>query len=156
MIKKSKRSYYLNEFDTISSQLANHLAFFGTNYKVFFVPQPVTEPMGKVLSGVATFSRYSPVSSIRYSLPGDFGFPTQLFYLDRCFIVNRYLLTNGKELIIINTHMEAFDAGEIRKARWNILKVLFQGNTLKAITLLPVVTGINALPHLHLILRRTR
>ena len=42
--------------------------------------------------------------------------------LDRCFIANRYPLDNGKELLIINTHNEAFDPGEIRRAQMAFLK----------------------------------
>jgi len=118
----SKRSFHLNEYDTILNKLKDHYPLFAKNYDVFFVPKPVTNPMGKVLSGIATFSKYLAVSSYRYKFPGDFGFPTQLFWLDRCFIVNRYLLTNGKELVIINTHNEAFDEGDIRKAQMEYLK----------------------------------
>lgn len=79
--------------------------------------------MGKVVSGIATFSKYTPVTSTRYSLPGDFGFPTQLFYLDRCFMVSRYSIENGKELVLINTHNEAFDeGGNIRTAQMESIK----------------------------------
>lgn len=121
--RSSKRSYYLDEYDTILNKLNDHFPFFAKNYEVFFVPKPVSDPMGKVLSGIATFSKYTPASSIRYAFPGDFGFPTQLFWLDRCFLVNRYPLENGKELVIINTHNEAFDEGDIRKAQMEYLKV---------------------------------
>lgn len=121
--KKSKRSHYLNEFDTLRKELKDYSSFFAKNYDVFFVPKPVSEPMGKVLSGIAIFSKFKPASSERYKFPGDFGFPTQLFWLDRCFMVNRYPLSNGKELIIINTHNEAFDEGDIRKAQMEYLKV---------------------------------
>ena len=124
--KSSKRSWYLNEYDSIASKLNKFTPFFGKNYDVFFVPQPISKPMGKVLSGVATYSKYAPVSSTRYSLPGDFGFPTQLFYLDRCFLVNRYAMANGKDLVLINTHNEAFDAGEIRTAQMSFLKDFVQ------------------------------
>jgi endonuclease/exonuclease/phosphatase family metal-dependent hydrolase len=78
--------------------------------------------MGKVLSGLTTFSRYIPTSSVRYSFPGEYGFPKQLFMLDRCFLVNRYPLTGGKELLVINTHNEAFDPGQIRKAQMAYLR----------------------------------
>jgi endonuclease/exonuclease/phosphatase family metal-dependent hydrolase len=121
--KKSKRSHYLNEFDTLKKELKDHSSFFAKNYDVFFVPKPLSEPMGKVLSGIATFSKFTPASSVRYKFPGDFGFPTQLFWLDRCFMVNRHPLANGKELIVINTHNEAFDEGDIRKAQMEYLKV---------------------------------
>jgi endonuclease/exonuclease/phosphatase family metal-dependent hydrolase len=119
----SKRSYYQDEYDTILKKLNNHSPFFAKNYDVFFVPKPLSNPMGKVLSGIATFSKYTPASSTRFTFPGDFGFPTQLFWLDRCFLVTRYPLTNGKELVLINTHNEAFDEGDIRKAQMEYLKV---------------------------------
>jgi len=121
--RKSKRSYRIDEYEKIASSLSGHKSFFAKNYDVFFVPTPPSKPMGQVESGVATFSKFTPESSTRYSLPGDFGFPTQLFYLDRCFIVNRYKIENGKELVLINTHNEAFDeSGDIRKAQMARLK----------------------------------
>jgi endonuclease/exonuclease/phosphatase family metal-dependent hydrolase len=120
--KGSKRSYYINEYDTISKTLREYSPFFAKNYDVFFVPVPPSTPMGKVLSGLATFSKFQPSSSIRYSFPGEYGFPKQLFMLDRCFLVNRYPLENGKELVVINTHNEAFDPGQIRKAQMAYLR----------------------------------
>jgi endonuclease/exonuclease/phosphatase family metal-dependent hydrolase len=121
--RKSKRSYRIDEYEKIAGLLKDHHPFFAKNYDVFFVPVPPSQPMGKVVSGIATFSKYIPENSTRYSLPGDFGFPTQLFYLDRCFMVNRYKVENGKELVLINTHNEAFDEnGEIRKAQMEKLK----------------------------------
>ena len=120
--KNSKRSYHINEFDSLSNTLIGYFPFFAKNYDVFFVPVPPATPMGKVLSGLTTFSKYEPSSSVRYSFPGEYGFPKQLFMLDRCFIVNRYPLSNGKELLVINTHNEAFDPGQIRKAQMAYLK----------------------------------
>jgi endonuclease/exonuclease/phosphatase family metal-dependent hydrolase len=120
--KKSKRSYNINEFDSLGKLMNEYHLFFAKNYDVFFVPVPLASPMGKVLSGLATFSRFQPSSSVRYSFPGEYGFPKQLFMLDRCFLVDRYPLENGKELLVINTHNEAFDPGEIRKAQMTYLK----------------------------------
>jgi endonuclease/exonuclease/phosphatase family metal-dependent hydrolase len=111
--RDSKRSYHIDEYDNLSKKLPGYKPFFAMNYDVFFVPVPPARPYGKVISGIATFSKYAPESSTRYSLPGDFGFPTQLFMLDRCFMVNRYKMKNGKELVLINTHNEAFDKGGI-------------------------------------------
>jgi endonuclease/exonuclease/phosphatase family metal-dependent hydrolase len=122
--RSSKRSYHIDEFDTVSKVLEGYYPFFAKNYDVFFVPVPPLNPMGKVLSGLATYSRHQPSSSVRYQFPGEYGFPTQLFMLDRCFMVNRYPLVNGKELLVINTHNEAFDPGEIRKAQMAYLKEL--------------------------------
>jgi endonuclease/exonuclease/phosphatase family metal-dependent hydrolase len=120
--RRSKRSYKMDEYLTIDEHLKPHSAYFAPNYDVFFVPVPPASPMGKVFSGVTTLSRFLPSSSVRYAFPGEYGFPKQLFMLDRCFLVNRYPLTNGKEFIVINTHNEAFDPGDIRKAQMEYLK----------------------------------
>jgi len=121
--RKSKRSYRFDQYKDIAEKLPAYKPFFALNYDVFFVPAPPTKPMGKVISGIATYSAHTPESSVRQSLPGDFGFPTQLFYLDRCFMVNRYNLSGGKELVLINTHNEAFDEeGDIRKAQMETIR----------------------------------
>lgn len=119
---KSKRSYRTDEYAGIEDNLKAPSSQFAINYDVFFVPVPATSPMGKVLSGISVFGKTSPGSSVRYSFPGKYGFPKQLFMLDRCFMVNRYPLKNGKELVLINTHNEAFDPGDIRRAQMEYLK----------------------------------
>jgi endonuclease/exonuclease/phosphatase family metal-dependent hydrolase len=120
--RKSKRSYRTDEFKSFSENMFKKTSSFATNYDVFFVPVPLSSPMGKVFSGICTFGTPVPSSSVRYSFPGTYGFPKQLFMLDRCFLVNRYQLSDGKELVLINTHNEAFDPGEIRKAQMEYLK----------------------------------
>jgi endonuclease/exonuclease/phosphatase family metal-dependent hydrolase len=121
--RDSKRSYRIDQYETIAELRPVYNSFFAKNYDVFFVPAPPAEPMGKVLSGIAVYSKFIPESSTRYSLPGDFGFPTQLFYLDRCFMVSRFKVENGRELVLINTHNEAFDeGGKIREAQMESLK----------------------------------
>ena len=116
--RNSKRSYRIDQYEKLAGILSGHHPFFAKNYDVFFVPAPPAKPYGKVYSGIAVYSKFIPESSTRYSLPGDVGFPTQLFYLDRCFMVNRYKLSGGNELVLINTHNEAFDeGGEIRKTQ---------------------------------------
>jgi endonuclease/exonuclease/phosphatase family metal-dependent hydrolase len=121
--RDSKRSYRVDEYEKFAEMLPGYNPLFAINYDVFFVPAPPAEPMGKVLSGLAVYSKFIPGSSERNSLPGDFGFPTQLFYLDRCFMVNRFKVENGKELVLIDTHNEAFDeGGKIRKAQMESLR----------------------------------
>ncbi|MFN8239769.1 MAG: hypothetical protein U0X39_03350 [Bacteroidales bacterium] len=120
--RKSKRSYDVDQHDAITAHLPYNSKLFATNYDVFFVPLPVSSPMGHVYSGLTIMSKAEPSSSIRYAFPGKYGFPKQLFMLDRCFIVNRYPMSNGKELVLINTHNEAFDPGDIRKAQMEYLR----------------------------------
>lgn len=120
---KSKRSYGIGEYDSIAKALPNYTSYFGKNYDVFFVPVPMTDPMGHVKSGLQTLSKANPSGSVRWSFPGKFAWPTSLFMLDRCFLVNRYPLDDNKELLIINTHNSAYDArGVLRTQEMAYLK----------------------------------
>ena len=118
----SKRSYYINQFDTLKKSLPSMNGYIGINYKVAFVPVPLSEPLGKVKSGVATFARYKPWKVIRYQYPGNFPWPKRLFMLDRCFLELRFKLANGKELLVINTHNSAFDDGSLREKQLDYLR----------------------------------
>lgn len=119
----SKRSYEINQFDSIMHTLKTYSGTYGLNYDVNFVPVPYTNPMGKVYAGLSTFSKYQPIESKRYQYPGKFPWPTRIFFLDRCFLADRYPLSSGKELIIINTHNSAYDkTGEIKNAEMEFLK----------------------------------
>lgn len=120
--RSSKRSYNENELEIFGNLYSNFHKSFAKNYDVFFVPMPVTSPMGKVNSGLLTMSRNVPKSSTRYSFPGNYSWPTGLFMLDRCFMVNRYNVEDGKELLIINSHNSAYDDGSLRKMQMEYLK----------------------------------
>lgn len=121
--RNSKRSYEVDQFREVNHDLQGFSSAFALNYNVKYVPVPYTNPMGKVYGGVATFSKYAPAEAIRYQYPGKFPWPTRIFFLDRCFIAERYPLKSGKELIIINTHNSAYDeTGEVKDAEMNFLK----------------------------------
>ncbi len=113
---KSSRSYRIDERAYLQGRLAAYGAIFALNYKVPWVPVPVTRPMGTVRSGLLTFSRFHVRSASRYSLPGQEAWPRRLAELDRCFIESRLPVQGGKELVLINLHLSAFDrGGRIRK-----------------------------------------
>lgn len=119
----SKRSYYQNEVKIISDSLKEYNHAFGINYKVKYVPIPFTSPMGGVLSGVASFGRFRPIENTRYQYPGRFEWPRRLFFLDRCFLLQRYPLKNGKQLLVINTHNSAYDTtGKIKAVEMDYLR----------------------------------
>ncbi len=118
----SKRTYFINEVLQLAESLSFKNYSFAFNYKVFFVPLPVTEPMGKVHSGLLSLSKFKPFLVERYDFPGSYAWPKNLFMLDRCILVKRYLLSNQKELLVINTHNSAFDGGELKKHEMEYLK----------------------------------
>jgi len=119
----ASRSYRLDEAAGLQEHLAGHGAIFAVNYKVPWVPVPVTRPMGAVLSGLLTFSRFHVRSAVRNSLPGSEAWPRQLAELDRCFIESRLPVEGGKELVLFNSHLSVFDrGGRIRKLQLAYMK----------------------------------
>lgn len=118
---RSKRSYRINEMERFQA-IGEYYTSLAPNYVVKFVPIPPTSPMGLVNSGVMSMSKYQPASSTRFAYPGQFGWPTRLFNLRRCMLVNRYPTNNGKEFILINTHNSAFDDGSLKKQEMEFLK----------------------------------
>jgi len=129
----SKRSYHVNQYEILEEHFAGFSAYFGMNYRVPFVPIPLKEPMGRVRSGLMTLSGPAPARVTRHQFPGNYSWPMNLFMLDRCFLVNRYPLTSGRELVVINTHNSAYDDGSLRRGQMNHLKAFLlseynQGN----------------------------
>lgn len=113
---KATRTFKVNEYETLSTDLSGYGSTVAINYKVPWVPVPIMKPMGNVNSGLVNYSKYQMASSTRYQFPGEEPWPRQLALLDRCFIETRYPLGNGKDFILINSHMSAYDAsGYIRE-----------------------------------------
>jgi len=121
----SKRSYHFNQYESISNLLKNHTSVFANNYKASYIPIPLSEPMGKVNSGMATFSKFTPLESKRISTPGSHAWPKSLFILKRCLIYTTFQVENGKRLVLINLHNSAFsDEDALRKQEIDLLKDL--------------------------------
>lgn len=119
----SRRSYYLNQLSRVSNVLASYNFVFAKNYHVNYIPIPVFKPMGKVRSGMAVFSKYIPLKSLRYALPGSFKWPVSLFFLKRCLLIQHYKVDNEKTLILVNLHNSAYDSkGILKKQELNFLK----------------------------------
>jgi len=119
----AKRTHRINEIQPWGNASKGYGYSFATNYNVKFVPLPYTNPLGKVVAGLMSFSKYFPKEISRYQYPGRFEFPRYLFFLDRCFLLFRYPLANGKELLVINTHNSAYDdTGEMKKGELNLLR----------------------------------
>lgn len=115
----SKRSQHINQYAQYGATLGNYDASFAPNYDVKRVPLPVAEPfnvMGKIYSGLGTYSRYKMHDAERYQFPGDYSWPMRIFQLDRCFAVHRIAIdSTDKELLVINTHNSAYDKGGFMK-----------------------------------------
>jgi endonuclease/exonuclease/phosphatase family metal-dependent hydrolase len=125
---KATRSYGINQVDQISSQFSGYSSVFAYNYRVPWVPVPVTKPMGSVQSGLLVLSQYNIERADRYQLPGKEKWPVQLAELDRCFIETRIPIEGGGELVLLNIHLSAYDkGGHIRRQQLSYLKDYLEG-----------------------------
>lgn len=123
-------SYYIDERSAIASGMEqaglsyeNYLAY---NFKTLFVPYPIP-PVGKEQSGIATYSAYPSLGAERVSLPCPFSYPVRLANLKRCLLVSRIPVEgSGKELVVINLHLEAYDDGEGKEAQTKMLAQLIE------------------------------
>ena len=117
----SRRSYNFDEVAALRRDLGADGALasaYAMNYSTKFVPYPLP-PLGKVNSGLLTLSRVAVNETAqRISLPCPFSWPMRVANLKRCLLVNRVPLgADGKELVLVNLHLEAYDDGEGKKAQ---------------------------------------
>ena len=118
----SKRSYSDNQAKRLQMTFKNYCSSFAINYDAW-VPLPVLKPMGKVKAGMMTLSKFKALEAIRYAYPSSYSWPKKLFMLDRCFILSRFNVENGKQLVLINLHNSAFDdAADMRAQELEMLK----------------------------------
>ena len=111
--RDSKRSYYVNQYDSLRETFSDYESSFAGNFKAGLVPLPLYNMTGKVDAGIASFSKYDLLDSKRIQLPIPFSWPMSLFNLKRCLLVNHLPIEGSdKELVIINLHLEAYDDGE--------------------------------------------
>ena len=119
--RNSARSEHIDEFSNISQALSSYTAAFANNFKVAFLPYPIP-PIGKVDSGIATFSAFRTTEATRVQLPVPFSWPMRMANLKRCLLVSRYPVDKSdKELVVVNLHLEAYDDGEGKLAQTKML-----------------------------------
>ncbi len=109
--KRSARTRGRDQTTAIAAALPGFAHSFGYNYVVRFNPVPILNPLGKIEAGQMTLSRIMPAASERIAYHSAYGWPKQLFMLDRCFLVSRFKTTDGKELVLLNNHNSAYDPG---------------------------------------------
>lgn len=123
----STRSYNLNQRDQIRKEFDQYGSIFANNFHSAYLMYPFNEPHGSTNSGLLTLSKYKVDENIRRQFPVDNSFITKFTDLDRCFLMSRVPIDNGKELVLINTHMSAYDSGgKIRKKQLELLNQVLE------------------------------
>ncbi len=106
----STRSYQVEQRNLINQKFAaagDYDNVFAQNYHSAYLMYPITEPHGASNSGILTESKFDITSSLRRSLPIATGVK-KILDLDRCYSVSRIPVEDGKELVLINTHLSAY------------------------------------------------
>ncbi len=121
----SKRSYRVNEFNELI-QHTKKAGSFAYNYNSLYVPYPLPT-LGHVEAGLSTLTSFKTDSAERVSLPVSFSWPVRLVNLKRCLLVTRLPvykdgISTGKEVVLVNFHLEAYDNGEGKIAQTKALK----------------------------------
>lgn len=94
---------------------------YALNYSCDFVPYPLP-PLGRVHSGVQTFSAFPMDNAQRVALPSPFSWPVSAANLKRCLLVSYVPLEGAdRELVLVNLHLEAYDDGEGKAAQTRML-----------------------------------
>jgi endonuclease/exonuclease/phosphatase family metal-dependent hydrolase len=109
----STRSYGVNETEYFSETWKGSSAF-AHNFKTKFIPFPFPKFIGRVESGLLTLNSYGAVSAERIGLPTPFEWPERAVQIKRCLLVERVPVQIGDDtvqLVLVNLHLEAYDAG---------------------------------------------
>ncbi|MEG1012033.1 MAG: endonuclease/exonuclease/phosphatase family protein [Ruthenibacterium sp.] len=115
--KDATRSYHVNQVQALSAALTGRSGVYASNFHSAFLAYPLNDMHGKTEAGLLTLSRYRVDEAVRRSYPVDGAFPTRFFDLDRCFSVLRLPVQDAsgkataKQLVLINSHMSAYDKG---------------------------------------------
>ena len=111
------RSYHVPELDYFARDLSYEDYVFAVNYDSAFLFYPLTQPHGKTLAGIGTFSKFPITSAVRRSFPISESF-SKILDLDRCYSVARIPVENGRELVIYAVHMSAYgNSDEVREGQ---------------------------------------
>lgn len=108
---KAHRSYKVDQTALLKESMADYSSVFANNFHSAYLLYPFNDPHGAVEAGLLTFSRAKIDSAVRRSYPVDPSFIVKFTDLDRCFALHRVPVENGKELVLINSHMSAYDKG---------------------------------------------
>lgn len=110
--RDSDRCYHINQEDKIYENFSSMDSTYAINFHSAYLFYPFNDPHGKSTAGIVTLSSYKINEAVRKRYTISDGF-AKYFDLDRCFSINRLSVENGKELIIINSHMSAYDEGGV-------------------------------------------
>lgn len=123
----STRTYGMDQSRVIGAALPAHHLARALNFKVVYIPYPLSQPLGRMNSGLLSLTRSRPSLAMRHQLPGDYAWPVRIFHLKRCMHELRLPAPDGKDWVILHLHLSAFDkGGQLRTQQMEYLKRFMQ------------------------------
>ncbi len=107
----SDRSYHVDQSRELTEAFPEYGSVFANNFHSAYLFYPFSDPHGAVQAGLLSLCRYEIADAERRSYPVDNSFITKFTDLDRCFALMRLPVEGGRELVLINSHMSAYDEG---------------------------------------------
>lgn len=125
--KDASRSYGVNQYEMFMDGFNQYSSVYASNFHSAYLLYPFNDPIGKTEAGIVTLSNFKINEATRYKFPIDESFPTKFFDLDRCFMITRYAVSEGRELVLINVHLSAYDEGGVyRKKQLELLNQILK------------------------------
>ena len=101
------RSHHVDQWSRLLWALEGYETAFAVNYDSPYLFYPILEPHGKSVAGMLTASRYAMTEAKRVELPIEENF-YKFLDLDRCYVVSRVPVENGRELVLYTVHLSAY------------------------------------------------
>ncbi len=121
----ASRTFGIDQVKELTGILPGHFHSRAINFKVPWIPYPLLRPIGRVESGLVSFSRYPVIRAVRHQLPGSYSWPVRVFHLKRCLHELRLPAPDGRDWVLLNLHLSVFDrGGELRRQQMRYLKEL--------------------------------
>ncbi|WP_317294744.1 endonuclease/exonuclease/phosphatase family protein [Ligilactobacillus saerimneri] len=118
----STRSFHVNQVQKVQQSFPHYASVFASNFHSGYIFLPLNNPHGAVRSGLLSLSKYRISQAERRKYPVTSSFISKFTDLDRCFEVLTIPVKNHKQLLLINSHMSAYDkGGEMRKKQLKLL-----------------------------------
>ncbi len=117
----STRSYHVPQMQLLKERFEGFDSINAINYHSAYLMVPPLEPHGASNSGILTLAKYDITSGLRRSYPISEGL-SKVIDLDRCFSKARMKTSNGKELVLYNSHLSAYGGSD--EIHSNQLKLL--------------------------------
>ncbi len=123
----STRSYGVDMKSYYEATFPEMCSTFAVNFHSSWLNLPLLDPHGIANAGLLTLSYYRCSEAERISYPVSESI-TKVADLDRCFSLQRYSVRNGRELVVINSHMSAYDEGGIIRTQQLEMLIAYMEN----------------------------